>query len=457
MEFQPYKIVEKVLDVPLRNPNYSGFLQGAYKTVVDSKAAEHAIIYTPNLDSLHDAPLVRINSACFTGDIFGDRRCDCTEQLFAAMDKIANDPGLIVYNFHHEGRGLGFTGKLLTYKHMEEEDISTFQAMIRQAGSSDLRTYNSAITILKDLGINRLRLMSNNPKKKEVLEKAGIEVLEVVPLVVDRPEIRKYLMTKIHGQGHTITFDTDNKDVAKPTIAQKNGLIVLGAKGTLGKAFSDAAIGRNTPMNIHLLDKTPEPLSFIKECDLSSPHSITIALNNIDFTESEHWRILVATGIYNGIAPTTNWSEISSTLQVNLMGVSQFVIGSAEKLKEANKTGRIVVVSSAAASVGSRDIGYGISKAGLTGLVRSVSKQCARDGISIIGVAPGVFDSTMSRQNQSAERRDDAIKANHLGRNLNLEEVVASTSFAVFEAPDAMTGTFINPNGGQVLGVDLEL
>lgn len=199
-----YSIVDKILDVPLHNPAYSGFFMGAYKTAMANWVAEHALLYQPSIGFLGNVPLVRINSACFTGDIFGDRRCDCTEQLFAAMDLVREEPGLIIYHFHHEGRGLGITSKLATYKQMAKEGLSTFQAMHAVANRDDLRTYASAILILKDLGIDRLRLMTNNPQKKAVLEENGIKVVDTVGLVSERLEIQEYLETKRAEQGHAI-------------------------------------------------------------------------------------------------------------------------------------------------------------------------------------------------------------------------------------------------------------
>jgi len=210
-----YKIVERVLDVPLENPAYPGFFMGAYKTVIASWTAEHAIIYRPNIKELGDTPLVRVNSACFTGDIFGDRRCDCTEQMFAAMNEIVKKPGLVIYHFHHEGRGLGFTDKLITYKRMKDENVSTFDAMKSIANTDDLRTYSSAILILNDLGIKRIRLMTNNPCKKKALEDNGIEIVDTVPLIISRPEIRCYLECKRNEQGHAIQFP---KEAGRPTL-----------------------------------------------------------------------------------------------------------------------------------------------------------------------------------------------------------------------------------------------
>lgn len=368
------------------------------------------------------------------------------------MDMIANESGLIIYHMHHEGRGLGLTAKLATYKAMEEREISTFEAMKERVNVPDLRKYGSSIAILKDLGLNRIRLITNNPEKRRVLEDYGIEVIETVPVIINRPEIRRYLATKRTEQGHSIHFNEQASSERK-----KEGLIVLGAKGSLGNAFVNAAMeqGKFEDSHVHLLDKRPDDSLSVKSCDLSSSSSIRVALNDIDFSQSDYWRILVATGIYNGTdSSCMDWNEISTTLQVNLIGVSQFVVGAVDKIKKAEKRARIVVVSSAAAGVGSRDLGYGISKAGLTGLVRSVSKQSAKDGITAIGIAPGLFKSAMSRDHQSDDRKQDAIMQNHLGRSLELDEVLKTAFYAAYDAPDALTGTFINPNGGQVIGVE---
>lgn len=210
-----YNIVEKIVDVPLLHEKYRGFMVGGYKTNFSTWIAEHAIIYKPSLDALKDSPLVRINSACFTGDIFGDRRCDCTEQLFRAMELIDSQGGLVIYHLHHEGRGLGFVSKLATYKLMEENGVSTFEASKALSNVMDLRTYGSAILILHDLGIKRLKLITNNPNKKFILEQNGILVESVVGLVVDRPDIRRYLLSKREEQGHFIDFQVQDTTKSK--------------------------------------------------------------------------------------------------------------------------------------------------------------------------------------------------------------------------------------------------
>ena len=217
-----YSIIDKEVDIPLQNSQYPGFFIGAYKTCFSTWVAEHAIVYNGRLTDMGEAPLVRINSACFTGDIFGDRRCDCTEQLFLAMDMIRERGGLIIYHLHHEGRGLGLTAKLHTYRHMIESGVSTFAAMEKLANRNDLRSYGAAVLILNDLGVKRLKLITNNPNKKFVLEQNGIEIPEIIGLISQRPNIRKYLKAKQTEQGHFIDFDMDDMppDPSPPEIVR---------------------------------------------------------------------------------------------------------------------------------------------------------------------------------------------------------------------------------------------
>lgn len=225
------------------------------------------------------------------------------------------------------------------------------------------------------------------------------------------------------------------------------GLVVIGAGGTLGSAFCNAHKRR---AHIYAFDKISNPQARIEECDLGISASIEKALKQLPYQSFEMWRVLVTSGIYDGTTHNTqSWSDIRESLNINLIGVTQFVTGFVECLQRTSKQARIVVVSSASARVGSHDIGYGVAKAGLEGLIRSISKRYAPNGVSAIGVAPSLFESAMSAK-QDVDRRNKAINATHLLRSIRLEEVLTCVSFAVFDAPDALTGTFISPNGGQV-------
>lgn len=224
-------------------------------------------------------------------------------------------------------------------------------------------------------------------------------------------------------------------------------IIILGAKGSLGAAMHLAVHRQFDQM--FLFDKTASPDRNIDQCDLSQEASIAAAIISIPIHTAEYWRLLVCSGVYNGdAAPDNSWPLVRQSIRVNLLGACQFILGFIEQLIAGGKKGRVVVVSSAASRVGSHDLGYGISKAGLEGLVRSVSKHYAPD-VSIIGVVPGVFNSQMS-MSQSSPRLATAIQATHVKRQGSLDEIVSCTGFALLTAPDFMTGTFVCPTGGQV-------
>ncbi len=137
---------------------------------------EHAILSSPVLPTV---PHVRIHSECVTGDVFGSLRCDCQEQLHFALDVISQHGGVLVY-LRQEGRGIGLASKLDAYA-LQEEGIDTVEANIRLGYPPDLRSYDDAIVILRDLGISQLKLITNNPAKIRSITDAGIVVAEVVP------------------------------------------------------------------------------------------------------------------------------------------------------------------------------------------------------------------------------------------------------------------------------------
>lgn len=144
-----------------------------------------------------DAPLVRLHSECLTGDALGSRRCDCGEQLDAALARIAAvGEGALIYVRGHEGRGIGLLEKLRAYR-LQDAGADTVDANLALGHPADLRDYAQSADILRDLGIARIRLMSSNPAKQEALAAFGIEIVErtghFVPV---RPENARYLRTK---------------------------------------------------------------------------------------------------------------------------------------------------------------------------------------------------------------------------------------------------------------------
>jgi len=155
-------------------------------------------------DLAGDPPLVRIHSQCLTGDVFHSLRCDCHAQLEIALKTIALEGrGLLIYE-HQEGRGIGLLNKLRAYE-LQDQGADTVEANERLGFDSDLRSYKLPCAILRYLGLEAVRLMSNNPEKVEAVEKAGVKVVERVPCLADVLETREaYLRTKKEKMGHLL-------------------------------------------------------------------------------------------------------------------------------------------------------------------------------------------------------------------------------------------------------------
>jgi 3,4-dihydroxy 2-butanone 4-phosphate synthase/GTP cyclohydrolase II len=153
-----------------------------------------------------EAPLVRMHSSCFTGDVLDSIRCDCGDQLHMAMDMISRDGcGAVVY-LPQEGRGIGLMAKLKAYK-LQDEGCDTVEANHRLGFKADMRDYMVGLQILKDLGLTRIRLLTNNPKKTNAFVYAGVnvEVVEQVPIIAPPHKQREqYLATKRDKMGHKL-------------------------------------------------------------------------------------------------------------------------------------------------------------------------------------------------------------------------------------------------------------
>ncbi len=161
----------------------------------------------PHLAMVHepfdrDQPvLVRIHSECLTGDIFGSQRCDCGEQLDRALDMISEMGGVVLY-LRQEGRGIGLINKLKAYN-LQDEGLNTVDANIHLGFEADQRTYDTAVEILKDLGIETIHLLTNNPEKIGALENTEITVASRVPIIIEPGKNNhKYLTTKQEIMGH---------------------------------------------------------------------------------------------------------------------------------------------------------------------------------------------------------------------------------------------------------------
>lgn len=153
-----------------------------------------------------DEVLVRVHSECVTGDIFGSERCDCGDQLHRAMEMVSNaGKGVIVY-MHQEGRGIGLVNKIRAYE-LQERGADTVDANIELGFKADLREYGIGAQILVDLGVRKMRLMTNNPKKIVGLEGYGIAITDRVPIVIEPNENNiRYLETKQQKMGHILEF-----------------------------------------------------------------------------------------------------------------------------------------------------------------------------------------------------------------------------------------------------------
>src|SRR6056297_700753 len=163
--------------------------------------------------------LVRVHSSCVTGDIFGSKRCDCGPQLHKAMKMIEKEgKGALVY-MNQEGRGIGLFNKIKAYK-LQEEGKDTVEANLDLGFEEDERDYGVGANILRELGLGKIRLLTNNPIKRKGLEGYGLEIVENVPLEVEPNEHNRfYLETKKHKMGHTLELV---KPVKKDEDSQKN-------------------------------------------------------------------------------------------------------------------------------------------------------------------------------------------------------------------------------------------
>jgi 3,4-dihydroxy 2-butanone 4-phosphate synthase / GTP cyclohydrolase II len=151
-----------------------------------------------------DPVMVRVHSSCFTGDILGSLRCDCGEQLHQAMQMVeAEGRGVILY-MNQEGRGIGLLNKLKAYR-LQEQGLDTVEANLHLGFQTDQRDYGVGAQILRHLGVTKLRLISNNPKKRVGLIGYGLEIVDNLPIRVDpNPHNEKYLQTKKDKLGHEI-------------------------------------------------------------------------------------------------------------------------------------------------------------------------------------------------------------------------------------------------------------
>lgn len=198
-------LVEKVVNVHLPT-EWGDFQLHAFKD--KSNVMDHLALVKGTWEK-DEAILVRVHSSCLTGDIFGSCRCDCGPQLHSAMKQIEKEgKGVIVY-MNQEGRGIGLVNKLKAYK-LQEQGLDTIDANIQLGFQADERDYGIGAQILRELGVNNMRLMSNNPKKRTGLIGYGLEIIENVSLEIpSNVHNKQYLETKRDKMGHQLNIDKE--------------------------------------------------------------------------------------------------------------------------------------------------------------------------------------------------------------------------------------------------------
>lgn len=198
------RLVKRVAQTHLPTEHYGELLVVAYESAIEP----HHVIALVKGDIAHgDPPLVRVHSSCVTGDLLDSLKCDCGSQLHLALQRITDEGrGALIY-LEQEGRGIGLLNKIRAYE-LQEQGADTVQANEMLGFKPDLRDYGIGAQVMTDLGLKKIRYMTNNPKKVAGLDGYGLEIVESVPLsVAPNPHNRRYLQTKAEKMGHTLTIE----------------------------------------------------------------------------------------------------------------------------------------------------------------------------------------------------------------------------------------------------------
>ena len=197
---QNESLIERLIGVDMPT-NLGDFELYAYKQL---NTGDTHLALTKGTWKPHEPVLVRVHSSCVTGDIFGSSRCDCGNQLHAAMRMVEEEGRGIVLYMNQEGRGIGLVNKLKAYK-LQENGMDTVEANLHLGFKIDERDYGVGAQILRDLGITKMKLISNSPKKRAGLRGYGLEIVENIPIeITPNRHNEKYLRTKRDKMGHDI-------------------------------------------------------------------------------------------------------------------------------------------------------------------------------------------------------------------------------------------------------------
>ena len=195
-------LVEQLVSVNMPTV-YGNFSLKIFKERNNPLSQEHMALIKGTWEK-DESVMVRVHSSCFTGDILGSLRCDCGEQLHVAMQMVEKEGKGVVLYMNQEGRGIGLINKLKAYK-LQEEGMDTVEANIHLGFQADQRDYGLGAQILGKLGISKIKLISNNPKKRAGLRGYGLEIVDTVPIkIASNPHNEDYLNTKRDKLGHEI-------------------------------------------------------------------------------------------------------------------------------------------------------------------------------------------------------------------------------------------------------------